>query len=444
MAAHTREADDWDSPAGRGVQLGLSRSRRRWSRVEQQVGAGTSRRGWQSDFGRDIERPRNNSRTVRFYYPTEDSHRFTADYDASRRGRLRARWACTPSSAATASVTDQDRFATATTGAQHRARRHLGQRLPVCAATASGCSASPRSRCGVDVNGRFGLQALDDPDRLQPGRRHRQHAAERVDRRRRAAPTRRCIASVDTALASVLSLAGGRARRLRHHREPGRLLRRSVDRQRRRLRLRGPHGRQLRRLQLTAAGGARLPRPDAVGPLLPRPHRPRLHHRQPRSRAGDQPAVRRRACATPRRGTGWPPTTTTTASTTSSSATRPRVDNFFFRNRGSARIRGFEVEGQAELGAGFSLDLATQVAEGRAARRRRLPGRHLADQPDDRPAQDVRRARIRPGAAGVLLGRRAQRADRTASCRATRCSTSPAALTRGHTPRDSVSRRATC
>jgi outer membrane receptor protein involved in Fe transport len=42
------------------------------------------------------------------------------------------------------------------------------------------------------------------------------------------------------------------------------------------------------------------------------------------------------------------------------------VDDFFFRNRGSARIRGFEIEGQAELGAGLSLELATQVAEGRA------------------------------------------------------------------------------
>ena len=36
------------------------------------------------------------------------------------------------------------------------------------------------------------------------------------------------------------------------------------------------------------------------------------------------------------------------------------------RNRGTARIRGFEVEGQANLGAGVSLELATQVADGRA------------------------------------------------------------------------------
>ena len=45
------------------------------------LGGGLLSAGWQSDFGRDIERPRNNSRTVRFYYPTEDSHRLTVGYD---------------------------------------------------------------------------------------------------------------------------------------------------------------------------------------------------------------------------------------------------------------------------------------------------------------------------------------------------------------------------
>jgi len=42
------------------------------------------------------------------------------------------------------------------------------------------------------------------------------------------------------------------------------------------------------------------------------------------------------------------------------------TDFFFFRNRGTARVRGFEVEGQALFPAGVTLDLAAQVAEGRA------------------------------------------------------------------------------
>jgi outer membrane receptor protein involved in Fe transport len=42
------------------------------------------------------------------------------------------------------------------------------------------------------------------------------------------------------------------------------------------------------------------------------------------------------------------------------------TDFFFFRNRGRARVRGVEVEGQAQLPSQFTLDLSAQVAEGRA------------------------------------------------------------------------------
>jgi outer membrane receptor protein involved in Fe transport len=42
------------------------------------------------------------------------------------------------------------------------------------------------------------------------------------------------------------------------------------------------------------------------------------------------------------------------------------TDFFFFRNRGTARLRGFEVEAQATLPGAVTIDIATQVAEGRA------------------------------------------------------------------------------
>ena len=42
------------------------------------------------------------------------------------------------------------------------------------------------------------------------------------------------------------------------------------------------------------------------------------------------------------------------------------ADDFFFRNRGRARLRGFELEGQVSFPAGVTLDLSGQVAEGRA------------------------------------------------------------------------------
>lgn len=41
--------------------------------------------------------------------------------------------------------------------------------------------------------------------------------------------------------------------------------------------------------------------------------------------------------------------------------------NFFFRNRGEAEIRGFEIEAQTPLAAGFTLELAVTAAKGETA-----------------------------------------------------------------------------
>jgi outer membrane receptor protein involved in Fe transport len=43
-----------------------------------------------------------------------------------------------------------------------------------------------------------------------------------------------------------------------------------------------------------------------------------------------------------------------------------QTDFFFFRNRGRARLRGFEVEARSALGMGYSVEIAAQVARGRA------------------------------------------------------------------------------
>jgi outer membrane receptor protein involved in Fe transport len=42
------------------------------------------------------------------------------------------------------------------------------------------------------------------------------------------------------------------------------------------------------------------------------------------------------------------------------------TDFFFFRNRGRARLRGFEVEARSDLGRGYSIEVGTQIARGRA------------------------------------------------------------------------------
>jgi outer membrane receptor protein involved in Fe transport len=41
-------------------------------------------------------------------------------------------------------------------------------------------------------------------------------------------------------------------------------------------------------------------------------------------------------------------------------------DFFFFRNRGRAQLRGFEIEAGSKLGNGYSIEVGTQIARGRA------------------------------------------------------------------------------
>ncbi|MGH9199905.1 MAG: TonB-dependent receptor, partial [Vicinamibacterales bacterium] len=159
IAAHTRDADDWRSPAGDVFNSGYS-DHGVMLRAEHPLGPGEFSAAWHSDFGRDIERPRNNSRTVRFFYPTEDAHRLTTGYEMRHVGGLQ-RVGLTGFIGSSAQVTDQDRFATTAAGRSiERADvsasdfhvRGFGERL----------FGRSRFEFGVDVNGRFGLHAVDD------------------------------------------------------------------------------------------------------------------------------------------------------------------------------------------------------------------------------------------------------------------------------------------
>ena len=70
------------SPEGKVVNSG-ARDSGVLLRFDHAVGAGLLRAGAQSDFGREIGRPRDNSAAVRFFYPREDSHRFTLGWERS-------------------------------------------------------------------------------------------------------------------------------------------------------------------------------------------------------------------------------------------------------------------------------------------------------------------------------------------------------------------------
>ena len=160
VQAHVREADDWDSPVDDSEIFNSGwEDRGVLARVDHEVGAGLFSLSWQGDFGRDIERPRNNSRTVRFYYPYEDSHRLTAGYELANIGGMQ-QVSFTGFFGTFEQRTDQDRFATPTSV------RSI-ERADVSAedfhAKASGVRGfgSARLEFGVDANGRFGLEAID-------------------------------------------------------------------------------------------------------------------------------------------------------------------------------------------------------------------------------------------------------------------------------------------
>jgi outer membrane receptor protein involved in Fe transport len=158
FSGHYRDFDDYDSPAGEVSNSG-STDRGFLASYVRLAGGGLFSVALQGDYGRDIERPRTDSDVVRFYYPEEDSLRLTAAYetgpvlgfDTAELSLFLGTYTI---------VTDQDRFATATAprqilradveacdfGLRAGAKRHWGQ---------------TQLHFGLDLNGRFDLEARD-------------------------------------------------------------------------------------------------------------------------------------------------------------------------------------------------------------------------------------------------------------------------------------------
>ena len=160
VEGHARGADDWSSPEddtdifNSGWQDGGF-----LIRGNHQVGPGVLTAGWQSDYGRDIERPRNNSRTVRFYYPYENSHRFTTEYALEKQGGV-DQIVLTGFLGAFDQRTDQDRYATATTGRSIERADVSANDFHVKGVAQKGFGRT-RLEFGLDINGRYDLSALD-------------------------------------------------------------------------------------------------------------------------------------------------------------------------------------------------------------------------------------------------------------------------------------------
>jgi outer membrane receptor protein involved in Fe transport len=156
--AHVRNAEDYDSPEGEVLNSGWE-DRGFLVHVTHAVAKGFLSAAWQSDFGRDVERPRNNSNLVRFSYPHEDSHRFTANYDVPDVAGFR-QVALTAFLGGYRQRTDQDRLATSTRG-RSLERADISANDFHVKASAERLAGRARVEFGVDVNGRHGLEALD-------------------------------------------------------------------------------------------------------------------------------------------------------------------------------------------------------------------------------------------------------------------------------------------
>jgi hemoglobin/transferrin/lactoferrin receptor protein len=156
--AHYRNFEDYTSPEGEVFNSGAS-DHGFLGRFEQILKGGLLSVGWQSDFGRDIERPRTNSKTTRFYYPTEDSNRFTSSYEAAPT-RGFSRLALETFLGNNRTVTDQDMFAT-DTSPRGIERSDVAASDFSVRATAERPWGDAAIGFGLDLNGRFGLEADD-------------------------------------------------------------------------------------------------------------------------------------------------------------------------------------------------------------------------------------------------------------------------------------------
>ncbi|MFO7692920.1 MAG: TonB-dependent receptor [Vicinamibacterales bacterium] len=158
LQAHYRDFDDYRSPRGDVFNSGAT-DQGFLARGEYELGKGLFGASWQSDFGRDIDRPRNNSTTVRFYYPIEDSHRFTSSYDLRQVGGFE-RITINTFVGSYRQVTDQDRYATATRGRTVEEADYDANDFQV-RASAERLFSRARFEMGVDLNGRFNVHATD-------------------------------------------------------------------------------------------------------------------------------------------------------------------------------------------------------------------------------------------------------------------------------------------
>lgn len=358
---HAREADDWDSPVdGSTVFNSGWKDRGILARVDHQVGGGLLTMGWTGDFGRDVERPRNNSRSIRFYYPYENSHRFTSAYELANVAGLQ-QLSLTAYVGTFDQRTDQDRFATPTSVRTIDRSDVSARDFHV---KASGVRGQGRARLefGVDVNGRFGLEGSDSTIRYDAaGAIASRTDIVSVDSARRT--NSGAYVQADLAVAGALRIAGGARGDVITTRNAG-----------------GFFGNRSTSNGALSGFGSVTVGPFsgfAVTGQVARGFRdPTLSDRYFRGPSGRgfitgnpdlEPEASLQFDVAARYAIGRAQVAAYAYHYRIDDLIErftPETDFFFFRNRGRARLRGIELEARAEAGVGFSIEGGVNIGRG--------------------------------------------------------------------------------
>ena len=158
VGVRARDFDDYGAPAGT-VSNSKWRDRGVRARWQQSTDAAVWSVGWHSDFGRALGRPRSDGDVILVSSPFEDSHRLTASYERSSLGQFRnIRFDAL--AGASRQRTDQDRLATPAR-ARNVERSDLSSHEMQLRLTGERLVGRARLHVGADVQGRYGLEALD-------------------------------------------------------------------------------------------------------------------------------------------------------------------------------------------------------------------------------------------------------------------------------------------
>jgi hemoglobin/transferrin/lactoferrin receptor protein len=158
LGIRVREFHDYDAPGGR---VPNSRWRDQGVRARWEHAARTTRwsAGWQTDFGRDLGRPRSDGDVVRATSPLEDSHRLTVSYERGSAGVFET-IRVDALAATSRQRTDQDRLPTPTR-ARSVERADLSSREMQLRLSGERRAGRAEFRVGADMHGRYGFEALD-------------------------------------------------------------------------------------------------------------------------------------------------------------------------------------------------------------------------------------------------------------------------------------------